>query len=47
MKCNSYFKLMPGIPDSQKVNLATMHFEGKALTWFQNLNMDEVVITWE
>lgn len=31
IKCNSYFKLMSSIPDSQRVHLASMHFEGKAL----------------
>ncbi|KAK6120823.1 hypothetical protein DH2020_045428 [Rehmannia glutinosa] len=30
LKCNSYFRLIPNIPNSQKVTLASMHFEGKA-----------------
>lgn len=47
LKCNSYFKLMPSIPDAQRVHLATMHFDGKALSWFQNLNMGDVGITWK
>lgn len=47
LKCTSYFKLMPNIPDSQKVHLATIHFEGKALSWFQNLNLGNIEITWE
>lgn len=39
--------LVVSIPDSQKVHLATMHFDGKALTWFQNLNMGDIEISWE
>lgn len=47
LKCNNYFKLMLSVPDSQRVNLVTIHFDGKTLSWFQNLNMGEISITWE
>lgn len=47
LKCNSFFKLMPSIPDAQRVHLATMHFDGKAISWFKNLNMGDVGITWK
>lgn len=36
-KCNNYFRLIPNIPDHQKVSLASMHFDGKALYWFHSL----------
>ncbi|KAK6150015.1 hypothetical protein DH2020_017540 [Rehmannia glutinosa] len=36
LKCNGYFKLIPNIPDAQKVTLASMHFDGKAASRFQN-----------
>lgn len=31
IKCASYFKLMPSVPDAQRVHLAALHFDGKAL----------------
>ncbi|KAK6127658.1 hypothetical protein DH2020_038574 [Rehmannia glutinosa] len=46
LKCNGYFKLIPNIPDSQKVTLASMHFEGKAAQWYQNFNTHQLEMTW-
>ncbi|KAK6132617.1 hypothetical protein DH2020_033647 [Rehmannia glutinosa] len=46
LKCNGYFKLIPNIPDVQKVTLASMHFEGKAASWFQNYSQKFIGHTW-
>ncbi|KAK6163034.1 hypothetical protein DH2020_002875 [Rehmannia glutinosa] len=46
LKCKGYFKLIPNIPDSHKVTLASMHFEGKAAQWYQNFSMKQEDITW-
>ncbi|KAK6150337.1 hypothetical protein DH2020_015269 [Rehmannia glutinosa] len=46
LKCNGYFKLIPNIPDNQKVTLASMHFEGRAAHWYQNFNTKQVNLTW-
>ncbi|KAK6128670.1 hypothetical protein DH2020_037582 [Rehmannia glutinosa] len=46
LKCNGYFKLIPNIPDDQKVILASMHFKGKAALWFQNFNTKQLDLTW-
>ncbi|KAK6119541.1 hypothetical protein DH2020_046708 [Rehmannia glutinosa] len=46
LKCNGYFKLIPNIPDHQKVVLASMHFEGKAAQWFQNFSSKHVELSW-
>lgn len=35
------------ILDSRRVYLAYIHFEGNALSWFQNLNMGDITITWK
>ncbi|KAK6137448.1 hypothetical protein DH2020_028805 [Rehmannia glutinosa] len=47
LKCSGYFKLIPNIPDSQKVTLASMHFEGKAAQWYQSFCMKQVEWTWQ
>lgn len=47
LKCQGYFKLIPNIPDDQKVTLASMHFEGRAAQWFQNLSPTQTEITWK
>ncbi|KAK6149080.1 hypothetical protein DH2020_016605 [Rehmannia glutinosa] len=46
LKCNGYFRLIPNIPDNQKVILASMHFEGKAAQWYQNFAMKQGELTW-
>ncbi|KAK6136072.1 hypothetical protein DH2020_030177 [Rehmannia glutinosa] len=46
LKCNGYFKLIPNIPDTQKVTLASMHFEGKAAQWYQTFITKQGEITW-
>lgn len=43
-KCTAYFKLFPHVPDSQRVALAYLHFEGKASLWLQTLPSD--TCTW-
>ncbi|KAK6163811.1 hypothetical protein DH2020_000675 [Rehmannia glutinosa] len=47
LKCNGYFKLVPNIPDTQKVTLASMHFEGKAALWYQNFITKQGELTWQ
>ncbi|CAA0811981.1 Unknown protein, partial [Striga hermonthica] len=47
LKCNSYFKLVPNIPDQQKVILASMHLEGKAALWYQNFSSQPLNLTWD
>ncbi|KAH6780602.1 hypothetical protein C2S52_011839 [Perilla frutescens var. hirtella] len=47
LKCQSYFRMVPNVPDDQKVILATMHFDGKASQWFQNLALKESDLSWE
>ncbi|KAK6163435.1 hypothetical protein DH2020_000299 [Rehmannia glutinosa] len=47
LKCNGYFKLIPNIPDTQKVTLASMHFEGKTAQWFQNFCTKQTELSWQ
>ncbi|KAK6127369.1 hypothetical protein DH2020_038880 [Rehmannia glutinosa] len=47
LKCNGYFKLVPNIPDAQKVILASMHFDGKAAQWFQNFSIKQPELSWQ
>lgn len=47
LKCQSYFKLVTSVPEEQKIALATMNFEGKALSWFENYVIDNSVVTWD
>ncbi|CAA0816707.1 Unknown protein, partial [Striga hermonthica] len=46
LKCNSYFKIIPNVPDHQKVLLASMHFEGKAAQWYQSFSSKCEDICW-
>lgn len=46
LKCNNYFKLIPSVPNSRKVTLASMHFEGKAALWYQNIARKNIDFTW-
>ncbi|KAK6136529.1 hypothetical protein DH2020_029725 [Rehmannia glutinosa] len=46
LKCEGYFRLIPNIPDSQKVILASMHFEGRVAQWYQNFAMKQGELTW-
>ncbi|KAK6160714.1 hypothetical protein DH2020_004095 [Rehmannia glutinosa] len=46
-KCVGYFKLIPNIPDTQKVTLASMHFEGKAAQWQHSFYMRHGELTWK
>ncbi|KAH6809268.1 hypothetical protein C2S51_027051 [Perilla frutescens var. frutescens] len=36
LKCNQYFQLVDNVPDSHRMILASLHFDGKADQWFQN-----------
>lgn len=45
-KCTAYFKLFPHFPDSQRVALAYLHFEGKASLWLQTLPSEHDTCTW-
>ncbi|KAK6153045.1 hypothetical protein DH2020_012684 [Rehmannia glutinosa] len=47
LKCAGYFRLIPNIPDTQKVTLASMHFEGKAAQWYQSFSMRHGELTWQ
>ncbi|KAH6808284.1 hypothetical protein C2S51_029392 [Perilla frutescens var. frutescens] len=47
LRCNGYFKMMPNIPDEQKIALATINFEGKAALWVQSYNSKHIDITWK
>ncbi|CAA0833666.1 Unknown protein, partial [Striga hermonthica] len=46
LKCNGYFKLIPNVPDQQKVVLAAMHFEGRAAQWYQNFISKQEELGW-
>ncbi|KAK6118018.1 hypothetical protein DH2020_048243 [Rehmannia glutinosa] len=46
LKCNGYFKLIGNIPDTQKVTLASMHFEGKAAQLYQNFITKQGDLSW-
>ncbi|CAA0822266.1 Unknown protein, partial [Striga hermonthica] len=46
LKCSGYFKLVPNISKTQKVILASMHLEGKAALWFQNLSAKQPELNW-
>lgn len=46
LKCQSYFKLIPNIPEQQKVTLASMHLEGKANQWYQYLSISQTDLNW-
>ncbi|KAL4291734.1 hypothetical protein GQ457_14G021280 [Hibiscus cannabinus] len=45
-KCQKYFSLLE-IPEEQKVDLAAMHLEGKAETWFDGYIMQKHRFTWQ
>ncbi|CAA0825197.1 Unknown protein, partial [Striga hermonthica] len=46
LKCNGYFKFVPNVSETQKVTLASMHLEGKAALWFQNLSAKQLELNW-
>lgn len=46
LRCNSYFKVIPNIPETLKVSLAAMHFDGKALNWFHSLGPRQWESSW-
>ncbi|KAH6761080.1 hypothetical protein C2S51_018029 [Perilla frutescens var. frutescens] len=46
LKCNSYFKMIPNIPEEQRIALATMNFEEKAALWYQSYSTKLVNLTW-
>ncbi|KAK6160382.1 hypothetical protein DH2020_003763 [Rehmannia glutinosa] len=39
-------RLIPNIPDTQKVTLASMHFDGKAAQWYQSFCMKQGELSW-
>lgn len=47
LKCNNYFKIIPNIPYSKRVTLASMQFEGKAAQWYQNIAQKNLEFTWD
>lgn len=47
LKCLSYFKLMRTPPDADKVSMAALHFEGKAMEWYQQISQEDRVLTWD
>ncbi|KAH6797153.1 hypothetical protein C2S52_021707 [Perilla frutescens var. hirtella] len=47
LKCNEYFKVVPNIPDEQRIVLASMYFEGKAASWYQNFSSKFVLLNWK
>lgn len=46
LKCQGYFNLISNVPDNQRVTLASMHFEGRAAQWVQNLCQKQVDMKW-
>ncbi|KAH6786813.1 hypothetical protein C2S52_006365 [Perilla frutescens var. hirtella] len=46
LRCNGYFKMIPNLPDDQKITLDTMNFEGRAATWYQSFSSKPVDLTW-
>lgn len=46
LKCQGYFNLIPNVPDHQRVVLASMHFEGRAAHWYQNISLKQVDFSW-
>ncbi|KAH6806298.1 hypothetical protein C2S51_031129 [Perilla frutescens var. frutescens] len=47
LKCNENFKVMPNITDEQRIVLASMYFEGKTASWYQNFSSKLVVLNWK
>ncbi|KAH6817325.1 cactus-binding carboxy-terminal [Perilla frutescens var. frutescens] len=47
LRCNSYFKMIPNIPDDQRIALATMNFEEKAALWYQSYSTKLTNLTWK
>ncbi|KAH6820459.1 hypothetical protein C2S53_002617 [Perilla frutescens var. hirtella] len=46
LKCKGYFKMVPNIPDDQKIALTSMNLEGKAAVWFQSNSSKHADLTW-
>lgn len=46
IRCNGYFKMHPNISEDQKIVWASMHFEGRAATWFHSFSIEEHKIDW-
>nr|CAD1831413.1 unnamed protein product [Ananas comosus var. bracteatus] len=44
-RCEKYFEIY-GIKEQQKLELVTMHLEGRADTWFQGYMAEKGVINW-
>ncbi|KAH6799229.1 hypothetical protein C2S51_035713 [Perilla frutescens var. frutescens] len=47
LRCMGYFKMVPNLPDDQKVTLAAINFEGRADLWFQNFSSKYGDVSWE
>lgn len=47
LRCQSYFKLITNVHDSQKVILTTMHFQGKIVLWYQNISQRYPDLGWD
>jgi hypothetical protein len=45
-KCERFFKAN-NVEDQEKVNLATIHMEGKALEWFQGYEISNTDLSWQ
>ncbi|XP_012848349.1 PREDICTED: uncharacterized protein LOC105968265 [Erythranthe guttata] len=46
-KCQGYFQLVSNIPDTQKVVLAALHFEGRAAIWYGHISQNNRVYSWD
>lgn len=46
LKALNYFKIM-NISDHDRVVIASMHFDGKAMEWYYQISQDGRMITWE
>lgn len=46
LKCNTYFKIVKNALEDEKVSLASIYFEGKAVLWYHYFSSDNHDATW-
>lgn len=46
LRCNAYFRMVPTVLENQKVDMATMYFEGKAALWYQTYGAKNIGTPW-